>query len=141
MLNRGVYRSLSSPAPDRKLIDHSDLECWGLSYFIFSGIGLESSILFAQEGASVLLVDVNKEAVERATEIIRQKQPNAKVLAIRADVGQEADVKAAVDTAIREFGRLDVMVSYIPLCSSRCSMPEPVQQRWQVCPETLNGHA
>jgi NAD(P)-dependent dehydrogenase (short-subunit alcohol dehydrogenase family) len=32
------------------------------------------------------------------------------VLAIRADVGQEADVKAAVDTAIKEFGRLDIMV-------------------------------
>jgi len=74
-----------------------------------SGIGLESSILFAQEGATVLLVDVNKEAVEKATEIIRQKQPDAKVLAIRADVGQEADVKAAVDTAIKKFGRLDVM--------------------------------
>jgi len=104
------------------------------AYFIFSGIGLESSILFAQEGASVLLVDVNKEAVERATDIIRQKQPNAKVLAIRADVGQEADVKAAVDTAVKEFGRLDVMVLSIPSYSSRCSIPEPVQQRWQVCP-------
>ncbi|KAI0003048.1 hypothetical protein BJV74DRAFT_881993 [Russula compacta] len=74
-----------------------------------SGIGLESSILFAQEGANVLLVDVNIEAAQRATEIIRQKHPNAKVLAIKADVGQEADVKAAVDTAIKEFGRLDIM--------------------------------
>ncbi|KAI0303198.1 NAD(P)-binding protein [Russula brevipes] len=74
-----------------------------------SGIGLESSILFAQEGANVLLVDINVEAAQRTTEIIRQKLPNAKVLAISADVGREADVKAAVDTAIKEFGRLDVM--------------------------------
>jgi NAD(P)-dependent dehydrogenase (short-subunit alcohol dehydrogenase family) len=97
--------------------------------FHFSGIGLESSILFAQEGATVLLVDVNNEAVERATEIIRQKQPAAKVLAIRADVGQEADVKAAVDTAIKNFGRLDVMVLPIILYPLRCSkpIPEPVQ--------------
>jgi|SRR6266850_1742826 len=110
--------------------------------YLLSGIGLESSILFAQEGATVLLIDVNKEAVEKATEIIRQKQPGAKVLAIRADVGQEADVKAAVDTAIKKFGRLDVMVLSIILYSSQCSIPipEPVQQRWRVCPETLNGH-
>lgn len=74
-----------------------------------SGIGLESSILFAQEGANVLLVDINVEAAQRTTEIIRQKLPDAKVLAISADVGREADVKAAVDTAIKEFGRLDVM--------------------------------
>lgn len=83
-----------------------------------SGIGLESSILFAQEGANVLLVDINIEAAQRATEIIRQKYPDAKVLAIKADVGQEADVKAAVDTAVKEFGRLDIMVpstlSYSP---------------------------
>jgi len=55
------------------------------------------------------LVDINVEAAQRTTEIIRQKLPNAKVLAISADVGREADVKAAVDTAIKEFGRLDVM--------------------------------
>lgn len=77
---------------------------------IRSGIGLESSILFAQEGANVLLVDINVEAAQRTTDIIRQKLPDAKVLAISADVGREADVKAAVDTAIKEFGRLDVMV-------------------------------
>ncbi|KAI0284975.1 hypothetical protein BGY98DRAFT_444763 [Russula aff. rugulosa BPL654] len=74
-----------------------------------SGIGLQSSILFAQEGANVLLVDVNIEAAQRAVEIIKRKHPNANVLAIRADVGQEADVKAAVDTAVKEFGRLDIM--------------------------------
>ena len=83
--------------------------------FQFSGIGLESSILFAQEGANVLLVDVNFGAVQRAAEIIRQKQPDAKVLAIKVDVGQEADVKGAVDTAVKEFGRLDIMVQYILL--------------------------
>lgn len=93
--------------------------------FQFSGIGLESSILFAQEGANVLLVDINFEAVQRAAEIIRQKQPDAKVLAIKVDVGQEADVKGAVDTAVKEFGRLDIMVLSIILyyISLRCSIP------------------
>ncbi|KAF8505565.1 hypothetical protein F5888DRAFT_1798566 [Russula emetica] len=76
-----------------------------------SGIGLESSILFAQEGANVLLVDINIEAAQRTTEIIKRKHPDAKVLAIKADVGQEADVKAAVDTAVKQFGRLDIMGS------------------------------
>jgi len=74
-----------------------------------SGIGLESSILFAQEGADVLLVDVNLEAAERAAKIVNQKYPNVKALAVKADVGKEADVQAAVDTAKKEFGRLDIM--------------------------------
>ena len=79
---------------------------------LISGIGLESSILFAQEGANILLVDVNIEAVQRAEVIVRQRNPDVKALAVRADVGQEADVKAAVDSAIKEFGRLDIMVLY-----------------------------
>lgn len=32
-------------------------------------------------------------------------------MATKADVGKEADVKAAVDKAVKEFGRLDVMVN------------------------------
>jgi NAD(P)-dependent dehydrogenase (short-subunit alcohol dehydrogenase family) len=95
-------------------MDYPDLEPQRLITSL-SGIGLESSILFAQEGADVLLVDVNIEAAQRATEIINRKHPNAKVLATKADVGQEADVKAAVDTAIKEFGRLDIMVLSILL--------------------------
>ncbi|KAI9448241.1 hypothetical protein H4582DRAFT_74598 [Lactarius indigo] len=74
-----------------------------------SGIGLESSILFAQEGANVLLVDVNLEAAERVAKIVNQKHPNVRALAVKANVGIEAEVQAAVDTAKKEFGRLDVM--------------------------------
>ncbi|KAA1466087.1 short-chain dehydrogenase [Dentipellis sp. KUC8613] len=74
-----------------------------------SGIGLESSILFAQEGANVLLVDINLQAVEKAAAAIAQKSPNVKVIAAKADVGKEEDIKAVVDRAVKEFGRLDVM--------------------------------
>jgi len=74
-----------------------------------SGIGLESSILFASEGANVLLVDINLLAAEKVAKIIAEKSPNAKVLVTKADVGKEEDVKAAVDLAVETFGRLDVV--------------------------------
>ncbi|KAI0771955.1 short-chain dehydrogenase [Trametes elegans] len=74
-----------------------------------SGIGLESALLFAQEGANVLLVDINIAAAEKALALVQQRSPNVKAAAIKADVGKEADVKAAVDKAVELFGRLDVM--------------------------------
>ncbi|THG94689.1 hypothetical protein EW026_g6824, partial [Hermanssonia centrifuga] len=74
-----------------------------------SGIGLESSLLFAQEGADVLLVDVNLEAAEKAAKLVAERFPNVKALAVKADVSKEADIKAAVDKAVETFGRLDVM--------------------------------
>ncbi|KAJ6510094.1 hypothetical protein C8R47DRAFT_964993 [Mycena vitilis] len=75
-----------------------------------SGIGLESSILFAQEGANVLLVDINLDGAEQGAAMITKRFPNVKALATKADVGKESDVKAAVDLAVKEFGRLDIMV-------------------------------
>ncbi|KAI6034098.1 hypothetical protein BKA83DRAFT_4184902 [Pisolithus microcarpus] len=65
-----------------------------------SGIGLESSLLFAQEGANVLLVDISLDAAKKGVALIEERFPQVKALAFKADVGQEAD----------EFGRLDVMV-------------------------------
>jgi len=74
-----------------------------------SGIGLESSILFAQEGANVLLVDINLANAQKGAAIIAERFPNVKALATKADVGKEADIKAAVEKAVKEFGRLDIM--------------------------------
>lgn len=74
------------------------------------GIGLESSILFAREGANVVLVDLNLEGAQKAAALITERYPNVKALATKADVGKEADIKAAVDLAVNELGRLDVMV-------------------------------
>lgn len=75
-----------------------------------SGIGLESSILFASEGANVLLVDINLADAEKVVKIISERYPNVKALATKADVGKEAEVRAAVDLAVQLFGRLDIMV-------------------------------
>ena len=81
------------------------------------GIGLETSVLFASEGANVLLVDINVDNAEKAVSLIADRYPNVKVKATKADVGKEADVKNAVDLAVKEFGRLDVVVRLPFLCS------------------------
>lgn len=78
--------------------------------YLFSGIGLESSLLFAQEGANVVLVDVNIDAAEKARKLVAERYPNVKAVAIKADVSKEDEVKASVDKAVSEYGRLDVMV-------------------------------
>ncbi|GJJ07750.1 hypothetical protein Clacol_001955 [Clathrus columnatus] len=74
-----------------------------------SGIGLESAILFASEGASVVLADINLPAAERVSKLIAELHPNAQTLVKKSDVGKESDVKALVDDTVAKFGRLDVM--------------------------------
>ncbi|CCM03392.1 uncharacterized protein FIBRA_05522 [Fibroporia radiculosa] len=74
-----------------------------------SGIGLEASILFAQEGAHVALVDVNNQAVQNTHKLIAERFPNIKSIPIQADVSKEENVKRMVQETVDAFGRLDVM--------------------------------
>ncbi|KAH7105283.1 NAD(P)-binding protein [Auriculariales sp. MPI-PUGE-AT-0066] len=76
-----------------------------------SGIGLESSLLFAQEGASVVVADLNLPAAELAVELIKQTLPGAeqRAIAVKVDVGKESEIEALVKTTLEKFGRLDIM--------------------------------
>jgi NAD(P)-dependent dehydrogenase (short-subunit alcohol dehydrogenase family) len=72
-----------------------------------SGIGKAASILFAREGANVVLADLN---VPGGEEVARQaSESGARCVFQRTDVSSEAGVVALVARALSEFGRLDVM--------------------------------
>jgi NAD(P)-dependent dehydrogenase (short-subunit alcohol dehydrogenase family) len=69
-----------------------------------SGIGAETARRLADEGASVVIADIQGDAAELVA-----KEIGSAACAIRTDVSQEDDVAAAVDLAVSEFGRLDLM--------------------------------
>ena len=71
-----------------------------------SGMGLATAQAFAAENSVVALVDVNESAVRSATD--RLIRAGHKVIAIRCDVTNEAQVKAMVEQIVNKFGRLDV---------------------------------
>ena len=68
-----------------------------------SGIGRAAATLFAAEGGRVLCADITEGADETAAMI------GDAARAIRMDAGNEEDVIRVVETALAEFGRLDVM--------------------------------
>ena len=72
-----------------------------------SGIGRETALLFAAEGASVLAVDLNQAAAEETAEMARAGGGEA--AAHHADVSSAEDSEAMVVAAETRFGRLDVM--------------------------------
>lgn len=71
------------------------------------GIGGESAILFAAEGASVVVVDVNDTA--GAETVQRVKKAGGKAAYVRADVSKAADCENMVRFAEKTFGKLDVL--------------------------------
>ena len=72
-----------------------------------SGIGKDSAIKFAGEGAKVALVSRSKEKLEAVANEI--KQFNQDVLVIPTDVSSKEQVKNAVNKTIEKFGQIDVL--------------------------------
>lgn len=75
-----------------------------------SGIGLETTILFLREGASVLMTDISDDALSKAIAKAKEMAPNmtGKVDTKKVDVSKEADVEAAVEH-LDDWGGVDIM--------------------------------
>ena len=72
-----------------------------------SGIGKESALLFAQEGAKVVVVDLNEDAGNAVVSSI--KASGGEAIFQRADVSKSADAQAMVQAAEDNFGALHVI--------------------------------
>jgi NAD(P)-dependent dehydrogenase (short-subunit alcohol dehydrogenase family) len=72
-----------------------------------SGMGRAAAILFARQGAHVVLADLNAKGGEEAA--AEASQAGARSVFQRTDVAQEADVAALVARATSEFGKLDIL--------------------------------
>lgn len=75
------------------------------------GIGAATARVFVQEGAAVLLVDADAQALARTQAALLQAHPDARVLTVAADVSDEAAAQAAVDQAVAVWGGLDALVN------------------------------
>jgi len=70
-----------------------------------SGMGLATAQAFAEAGAAVVLADFREDAAK--SEAQKLGAAGHKVLAVRCDVSDDAQVLAMVDRTVAEFGRID----------------------------------
>jgi NAD(P)-dependent dehydrogenase (short-subunit alcohol dehydrogenase family) len=92
-----------------------------------SGIGRASAILFAEEGAKVVAVDRATE-VEQTVATIRGAGGQA--IAMTRDASSEAAVAEIMDTAVREFGGLDVCFANAGVSGGMVSLFETTAEQW-----------
>lgn len=74
-----------------------------------SGIGRATAELFAEEGAKVVVVDINSAGGEETVANICAKGGEARL--VTADVSQENEVKQAVEETAKAYGRIDILVN------------------------------
>ena len=74
-----------------------------------SGIGLDTANIFAQNGAKIVLSDINEEALENAVNDFKAK--GYEVLGIKCDVSSESDIKNLVSKTVEHFGTVHIFIS------------------------------
>ncbi len=79
------------------------------------GLGLAAATALHAEGANVVICARGQDALEQAATSLKQSASSARVSTVVADVSKEDGVRKVVDTAVAEFGRLDVLVNNVGL--------------------------
>ena len=74
-----------------------------------SGIGKEIAIVFAKEGAKIVIADLNKEAADATAAEL--KATGAEAIGVGMDVTSEDQVNAGVEEAAAAFGGIDILIS------------------------------
>lgn len=74
-----------------------------------SGMGKAIVSLFVKEGANVIAVARRKERLEELAASL--KDLPGKIVPFPGDVSRQEDIEAAIDTAVKEFGKLDVLIN------------------------------
>lgn len=95
------------------------------------GIGRATAILFGEEGAKVVVVDLDAKFGEETAELIRKNGGEA--LFVQADVSKIEDAKKMVDVCVQKYGRIDVIFNNAGLVKggqSNDTITELTEQDW-----------
>lgn len=74
-----------------------------------AGIGKAITLLYAKEGAKVVLADMNMEAAEQTAQEIKDNGGDA--IAVKTNVTVEEDVQNMIDKAVETYGTVDILVN------------------------------
>lgn len=95
-----------------------------------SGMGKEEAILFAKEGAKVVVADLNLEGAEEVVKEI--KGDGGQALAVKVNVTSTSDLEMMVCSTIETFGQIDIVVNNAGIFDKYTNSLETTEQQWDL---------
>ncbi|MHA1649790.1 MAG: SDR family NAD(P)-dependent oxidoreductase [Candidatus Helarchaeota archaeon] len=74
-----------------------------------SGIGRATAVLFAKEGAKLVLSDINEDGGEETLQLV--KKEGADAIFLKCDVTKGDDVKEMVEKTLEKYGKIDILIN------------------------------
>lgn len=94
-----------------------------------SGMGKAIVELFVKEGANVVAVARRKERLEALAESL--KDAPGKMIAFAGDVSKREDDEAMIDLAVKEFGKLDVLINNAGVMDDMAPIAEASDEKYE----------
>ncbi|MGI6612455.1 MAG: glucose 1-dehydrogenase [Candidatus Nanosyncoccaceae bacterium] len=94
-----------------------------------SGMGKEIAKLYAQEGAKVVVSDINLEGAEATVADI--VAAGGEAVATKTDVSKVADTDAMINLAVEKFGKLDILVNNAGIMDNMEEVEKVTEEAWQ----------
>lgn len=94
-----------------------------------SGIGEATSELFAQEGAKVVVADVNRETADEVAR--RVEDTGGSAIAMLGDVSAREDAARLVAETVERFGRIDILVNSAGVSARGAPPGADFEDAWQ----------
>ncbi|UPJ79337.1 SDR family oxidoreductase [Bradyrhizobium sp. 183] len=95
-----------------------------------SGIGRSTAVIFAREGARVVVADINDAGGAETVRLVKAEGSDA--IFVHADVTERAEVKALMAAAIARFGRIDFLFNSAGSALRRCKFLEIDDALWDL---------
>ncbi|MDL4839882.1 SDR family oxidoreductase [Aquibacillus rhizosphaerae] len=95
-----------------------------------SGMGKEIAELYANEGAKVIVADLNIDGAEAVAKAITDNNGVAK--AVQVNVAKQEDIDTMIDTAVSEFGTLDILVNNAGIMDGFEPVGDILDERWDL---------
>jgi NAD(P)-dependent dehydrogenase (short-subunit alcohol dehydrogenase family) len=95
-----------------------------------SGIGRSVAVLFAKEGADVVIVYLNEHQDAEETAALVKKY-GKEALLIPTDISVEVNCKNVIDSTIEKFGKLDILVNNAAVQYEQHDIQDITAQQWE----------
>lgn len=94
-----------------------------------SGMGKAIATLYAQEGAKVVVSDINEASAQAVAEDIKAKGGEATFVV--ANVAKEEDIQNLIDTTVNTYGTVDILVNNAGIMDSMEPAGDIVDDKWE----------
>lgn len=94
-----------------------------------SGIGRATAILFAREGATLILADMDEKGIKETLELVRREGGDA--ITKKTNVAIEEEVKGLIDLALQTYSKVDILCNNAGITGQMSSLEEQAGDDWR----------